>query len=35
VLNDVRSLLLEEEGGRRSWGRSSHTNPPASATSAR
>jgi len=35
VLNDVRSLLLEEEGGRRSRGRSSHTNPPASATSAR
>lgn len=35
VLNDVRSLLLEEEAGRRSRGRLSHTNPPASATSAR
>ena len=35
VLNDVRSLLLEEDAGARSGGRSSHTNPPASATSAR
>ena len=35
VLNDVRSLLLEEDAGRRSRRRSSHTNPPASATSAR
>jgi protein SCO1 len=35
VLNDVRSLLLDDGAGARSRGRSSHTNPPASATSAR
>jgi hypothetical protein len=35
VLNDVRSLLMEEDAGARPRERASHTNPPASATSAR